>query len=67
MRISRITDDQVALPPEHPYRPVGGRLKSEVPDARFIRPDTDDGLTGWGEGTRWGRTSMPAHGPAGTC
>ena len=29
--------------------------------ARWI--ETDSGLTGWGEGTPWGHTYVPAHGP----
>lgn len=29
----------------------------------MVRVDTDAGLVGWGEGTPWGHTYLPAHGP----
>ncbi len=63
MKITRITVYQVNLPLEHPYWLSGGRLKFEVLDATLIKLDTDVGLTGWGEGTPWGHTYVPAHGP----
>ncbi len=63
MRITCITVYQVDLPLEHPYWLSGGRLKFEVLDATFVRIDTDEGLVGWGEGTPWGHTYVPAHGP----
>jgi len=63
MKITRITVFQVDLPLEHPYWLSGGRLKFEVLDATFVKLDTDEGLTGWGEGTPWGHTYVPAHGP----
>jgi len=34
-----------------------------VLDATFVKVETDAGLTGWGEGTPWGHTYVPAHGP----
>ncbi|MEM1074655.1 MAG: enolase C-terminal domain-like protein [Pseudomonadota bacterium] len=63
MKITRITVFHVALPLEHPYWLSGGRLKFETLDATFVKLDTDAGLVGWGEGTPWGHTYVPAHGP----
>ena len=63
MKITAITVFQVDLPLEFPYWLSGGRLKFEMLDATFVRIDTDAGLTGWGEGTPWGHTYVPAHGP----
>ena len=63
MRITRITVFQTDLPLEHPYWLSGGRLKFEVLDATFVKIETDEGLIGWGEGTPWGHTYVPAHGP----
>lgn len=63
MKITAITVYQVELPLEHPYWLSGGRLKFETLDATFLRIDTDAGITGWGEGTPWGHTYVPAHGP----
>jgi L-alanine-DL-glutamate epimerase-like enolase superfamily enzyme len=34
-----------------------------VLDATFVKIETDEGLIGWGEGTPWGHTYVPAHGP----
>ncbi|MEM9100192.1 MAG: enolase C-terminal domain-like protein [Pseudomonadota bacterium] len=63
MKITRITVWQKDLPLAKPYWLSGGRLKFEVLDATFVRLDTDDGRSGWGEGTPWGHTYLPAHGP----
>lgn len=63
MKITRISVYHVDLPLEHPYWLSGGRLKFEVLDATFVRLETDAGVTGWGEGTPWGHTYVPAHGP----
>ena len=63
MKITGISVFHVDLPLEHPYWLSGGRLKFEVLDATFVRIDTDAGLIGWGEGTPWGHTYVPAHGP----
>ncbi len=63
MKITCITVFHQDLPLEHPYWLSGGRLKFEVLDATFVRIDTDEGLIGWGEGTPWGHTYVPAHGP----
>jgi L-alanine-DL-glutamate epimerase-like enolase superfamily enzyme len=63
MKITRITVYHVNLPLEHPYWLSGGRLKFEVLDATLVKLETDEGLTGWGEGTPWGHTYVPAHGP----
>jgi L-alanine-DL-glutamate epimerase-like enolase superfamily enzyme len=63
MKITAITVFQTDLPLEHPYWLSGGRLKFESLDATLVRLDTDAGITGWGEGTPWGHTYVPAHGP----
>ena len=63
MKITRISVYQVNLPLEHPYWLSGGRLKFDVLDATLVKLETDAGITGWGEGTPWGHTYVPAHGP----
>jgi L-alanine-DL-glutamate epimerase-like enolase superfamily enzyme len=63
MKITRISVYQVDLPLEHPYWLSGGRLKFEMLDATLIKIETDAGIVGWGEGTPWGHTYVPAHGP----
>ncbi|MEM9708606.1 MAG: mandelate racemase/muconate lactonizing enzyme family protein [Pseudomonadota bacterium] len=63
MKITRITVYQADLPLEHPYWLSGGRLKFETLDATFVTLETDEGHVGWGEGTPWGHTYVPAHGP----
>ena len=63
MKITRITVFQKDLPLEFPYWLSGGRLKFECLDATFVKIETDEGITGWGEGTPWGHTYVPAHGP----
>ena len=63
MKITRISVYQVDLPLEHPYWLSGGRLKFECLDATFVKVETDAGITGGGEGTPWGHTYVPAHGP----
>lgn len=62
MQIRRITLWQKELPLKKPYWLSGGRLKFEVLDATFVRIESDSGPTGWGEGTPWGHTYLPAHG-----
>ncbi|MEM6939789.1 MAG: enolase C-terminal domain-like protein [Pseudomonadota bacterium] len=63
MKITGLTVYQVDLPLEHPYWLSGGRLKFETLDATFVKIETDAGWIGWGEGTPWGHTYVPAHGP----
>ena len=63
MKITSISVYHLDLPLEHPYWLSGGRLKYEVLDATFVKLETDEGLVGWGEGTPWGHTYVPAHGP----
>ena len=63
MKITRMSVFQIDLPLEHPYWLSGGRLKFDVLDATFVKVETDAGLIGWGEGTPWGHTYVPAHGP----
>ena len=63
MKITKISVYQKDLPLEDPYWLSGGRLKFEVLDATFVKLETDAGIIGWGEGTPWGHTYVPAHGP----
>jgi len=63
MKIISISVYQVDLPLEHPYWLSGGRLKFECLDATLVKIETDAGIAGWGEGTPWGHTYVPAHGP----
>ena len=63
MKIKKISVYQKDLPLRDPYWLSGGRLKFEVLDATFVKVETDAGITGWGEGTPWGHTYVPAHGP----
>lgn len=63
MKITKISVYQKDLPLEFPYWLSGGRLKFEVLDATFVKIETDAGIVGWGEGTPWGHTYVPAHGP----
>lgn len=63
MKITRITVWALDLPLTEPYRLSGGRLTFERLDSTFVRIDTDDGLSGWGEACPWGSTYLPAHGP----
>jgi len=63
VKTTRITVFQKDLPLADPYWLSGGRLKFEVLDATFVKIETDAGITGWGEGTPWGHTYVPAHGP----
>lgn len=63
MKITRLTVFQIDLPLAQPYWLSGGRLRFDVLDATFVKIETDAGLTGWGEGTPWGHTYVPAHGP----
>ena len=63
MKISAITVYQIDLPLNEPYYLSGGRLKFETLDSTFVRIDTDEGLSGWGEACPWGHTYLPAHGP----
>jgi len=63
MKITRISVWAVPLPLSKPYWLSGGRLKFEEIDSTFLRIDTDEGVSGWGEGCPWGHTYLPAHGP----
>ena len=66
MKITKLSVYQVDLPLEHPYWLSGGRLKFECLDATLVKMETDDGLTGWGEGTPWGiLTCLPMAGVSG--
>ena len=63
MNITRITVWAMDLPLNKPYWLSGGRLKFEQLDSTFVRLDTDEGFSGWGEGCPWGHTYLPASGP----
>jgi len=63
MKIARITVWRMDLPLKQPYWLSGGRLKFERLDSTFVRIDSEDGPSGWGEGCPWGHSYLPAHGP----
>ena len=63
MKIIRISVYQKYLPFHKPYWLSGGRLRFDSLDASFVKLETDADITGWGEGTPWGHTYVPAHGP----
>ena len=63
MKIVRLSVFHKSLPLTKPYWLSGGRLRFDVLDATFIKVETDAGLVGWGEGTPWGHSYVPAHGP----
>lgn len=63
MKITRMSVWQLTMPLNEPYWLSGGRLKFEKLDSTFVRIDTDEGVSGWGEGCPWGHTYLPAHGP----
>ena len=60
MRITGITVWAVDLPLARPYTLSGGRLHVDRLDSTIVRLDTDEGITGWGEGCPWGSTYLPA-------
>jgi len=62
MKITRIAVYQITLPLSHAYRLSGGRLFFDKLDSTIVAVDTDQGLTGWGEGCPWGSTYLPAFG-----
>ena len=59
MKIARITAYALELPLREPYMLSRGR-RFEGFDSTFIRIDTDEGITGWGEVCPWGSTYLPA-------
>lgn len=63
MRIARVTVWARALALAKPYRLSGGRLLFESLDSTFVRVDTHEGVSGWGEACPWGASYLPAHGP----
>lgn len=63
MKITRITVWGLKLPLREPYFLSGGRLRFDELDSTIVRIDTDEGISGWGEGCPWGHTYLPAHGP----
>ncbi|MEQ8442148.1 MAG: mandelate racemase/muconate lactonizing enzyme family protein [Alphaproteobacteria bacterium] len=62
MRIRRISVFHRTAPLTRPYKLSGGRLRFEELDCTFVKVEADNGLVGWGEGTPWGHTYLPAHG-----
>lgn len=60
MRIVELTVWAVDLPLARPYSLSGGRLRLDGLDSTIVRIETDEGLTGWGEGCPWGSTYLPA-------
>ncbi|MDE2791468.1 MAG: mandelate racemase [Paracoccaceae bacterium] len=63
MKINRISVFHRNLPLTHPYWLSGKQLRFDRLDATFVKLETEDGATGWGEGTPWGHSYVPAHGP----
>jgi len=62
VRVTRLTVWHLDLPLAKPYWLSGGRLKFERLDSTIVRLDTDNGVSGWGEGCPWGSTYLPAFG-----
>lgn len=62
MKITSLSVWQVDLPLHKPYWLSGGRLRFDVLDSTLVRIDTDEGISGWGEGCPWGVTYLPAFG-----
>ncbi len=62
MKITRITVWQLGLPLAEPYWLSGGRLRFDALDSTFVRIETDEGHSGWGEACPWGHTYLPAFG-----
>lgn len=62
MKISRISVYQVDLPLKKPYFLSGGALRFDKLDSTMVSVETDEGVTGWGEGCPWGSTYLPAFG-----
>ena len=60
MKITRITVWALELPLSRPYSLAGGRLHFKALDSTLARLDTDEGVSGWGEGCPWGSTYLPA-------
>ncbi len=60
MRITAITMWAVELPLARPYSLSGGRLRFDRLDSTIVRIDTDEGISGWGEGCPWGSSYLPA-------
>ncbi len=60
MRISAIRVYQVTLPLKKGYALSGGRLYFDKLDSTLVELETDEGLSGWGEGCPWGSTYLPA-------
>ena len=60
MKIVRISAFGLTLPLRRPYELQGGRLRFEELDSTLVRLDTDEGMSGWGEGCPWGSTYLPA-------
>lgn len=59
MKITQITVYQRDLTLKDPYWLSGGRLRFDLLDATFVKIETDEGITGWGEGTPWGHAYSP--------
>ncbi len=62
MHITRISIFQCDLDLKKPYYLSGGRLRFDRLDSTVVAIETDEGLTGWGEGCPWGSTYLPGFG-----
>lgn len=60
MKITRINVWALELPLSRPCSLAGGRFHSDHLDSTLVRLDTDEGISGWGEGCPWGSTYLPA-------
>lgn len=60
LKITKISVYHVELPLNEPYRLSGGRLVDEQVETTIVGVETDDGITGWGEGCPWGARYLPA-------
>ncbi|MXW60736.1 MAG: mandelate racemase [Acidimicrobiaceae bacterium] len=60
MKVTRINVWALELPLSRPYSLAGGRFHFDHLDSTLVRLDTDEGISGWGEGCPWGSTYLPA-------
>jgi L-alanine-DL-glutamate epimerase-like enolase superfamily enzyme len=59
MKINQISLYALELPLKEPYLLSRGRLFERF-DSTFVKIDTDEGITGWGEVCPWGASYLPA-------
>src|ERR687890_2780199 len=59
MKITKISLYDLELPLHQPYLLSRGRTFTKF-DSTFVKIETDEGITGWGEVCPWGSTYLPA-------